>query len=58
MKTVKLQASEKEFCKSKSYQEAAITPLSEMIALAWLDIHILSILQCPAQLLPLPQSLS
>lgn len=38
--------------------EAAITSLLEMIALTWLEIHILSILEHSAQMSPLPQSLS
>lgn len=41
----------------KSYQEAAITSLPKIIVLTWLEVHILSIVQSSAQMLPLAQSL-
>lgn len=55
---MKLQSSEKEFYNSKSYQEAAITSLPEMIAPAWPDVHILSVLHSSAQMFPLSPNLS
>lgn len=55
---MKLQSSEKEFCNAKSYQEAALTPLPEMIAPAWLEVRIFSAFHGSAQILPFPQSLS
>lgn len=57
-KAMKLQSSEKEFYNSKSYQEAAITSLPEMIVPAWPDVHILSVLHSSAQMFPLSPNLS
>ena len=53
-----LQSSEKEFYNGKSYREAAITPLPEMIAPAWPDVHTLSVLHSSAQIFPLSPNLS
>lgn len=45
MKTLELHSSEEEFYKGKSYREAAITSLPEMIVLTWLEVQGLSTLQ-------------